>query len=75
MDSTSSAAQIFPMTKSKTVYPKKPKVELETSESIAAQTQQFLSKGGQIDQINIGVSGVDPTVGRKHISIPKRNKG
>ena len=43
----------------------------ETSESIDKQIQQFLKAGGQIQQINPGVSGQQDTKGPKHISLSK----
>ena len=45
-----------------------------TSASIAAQTQAFLSGGGEITQINTGVSGMQSMVGSKHISLGDKAK-
>ncbi len=48
---------------------KKQNDDLETSKSIAAQTQAFLAAGGKIDNVKKGVSGVTTTKGPKHIKL------
>lgn len=41
----------------------------ETSESIANQVEAFLQSGGEIQQINTGVSGQQSVSGPKHITL------
>ena len=45
-----------------------------SSEAIAAQIKDFLSKGNKIKEIPIGTTGITHTGGTKHITI-SRNKG
>lgn len=53
---------------------KKPLLETETSQSIAAQTADFLSSGGAIEKIASGVSGQASMTGRRHITLtPSRS--
>jgi len=42
---------------------------LETSESIAAQVEAFLNKGGEIQQVDTGVSGQKNMSGPRHITL------
>ncbi len=46
---------------------------IETSESIASQTEAFLKAGGKVQEIPRGVSGQPSAAARKHITIS--NKG
>ena len=64
------------MAKSKNEFSKKQKSTSETSESITDQIEKFLSSGGEIKQVDSGVSGVAPkSGGRQHITItPKKPK-
>lgn len=41
----------------------------ETSESIASQVEAFLKQGGEIKQIDTGVSGQKDTAGPRHITL------
>ncbi|TPE54062.1 hypothetical protein FJM67_05460 [Maribrevibacterium harenarium] len=41
----------------------------ETSETIARQMEEFLARGGQIEQVAQGVSGVSHTSGSRHITL------
>ena len=60
------------MPRKKEAKSKKSSLIAETSESIALQTAQFLKKGGKVEVIQRGVSGREPTVGRKHITYAKK---
>ena len=60
------------MPRKKETKSKKPPVGSETSESIALQTAEFLKSGGEVDIIQRGVSGREPTEGRKHITYAKK---
>ncbi|MFS1524828.1 hypothetical protein ACL7TT_12060 [Microbulbifer sp. 2304DJ12-6] len=51
---------------------RKQSTPLETSESIEAQVQAFLAKGGEIEQVPKGVSGQTNTAGPKHITLGKK---
>ncbi|MDP5210402.1 hypothetical protein [Microbulbifer sp. 2205BS26-8] len=51
---------------------RKQSTSLETSESIEAQVQAFLEKGGEIQQVPKGVSGQTNTAGPKHITLGKK---
>ena len=42
---------------------------IETSESIAAQVEAFLKQGGEIQQIDTGVSGQKNVSGPRHITL------
>lgn len=55
--------------KPKTAAKKKQPAALETSETIEAQTKAFLEAGGEITNINSGVSGQKSMAGPKHISL------
>lgn len=48
---------------------KKAAAAVESSESIAAQTKAFLASGGEIEQINSGISGQQSMAGPKHIKL------
>ncbi|MBR9911888.1 MAG: hypothetical protein GYB33_16205 [Gammaproteobacteria bacterium] len=48
---------------------KKQPVAVESSESIAQQTEAFLKSGGSIDHIKSGISGQQSMAGPKHISL------
>ena len=52
---------------------KKQPAASETSQSIAEQTEAFLRAGGQIQEINSGVSGQESLAGRKHISLGNKS--
>ena len=58
------------MSKSSSKSAKK-SASVETSESINQQIQQFLKSGGEIQQINSGVSGQTDGKGPKHITLGK----
>ena len=60
------------MTRKKEIKSKKPSVGSATSESIALQTIEFLKAGGEVDVIQRGISGREPTEGRKHIAYAKK---
>ncbi|GAB3484113.1 hypothetical protein [Marinomonas epiphytica] len=47
---------------------KKQPAATETSESIEKQMQEFLARGGEINQIETGVSGQSQT-GTRHITL------
>lgn len=49
-------------------HPKKPPADINR-ESIAEQTEAFLKSGGQIQEVDAGVSGQAPPMGRRHITI------
>jgi len=49
------------------------KVDENSSAGIASQIEAFLSKGKEINEIPVGVSGITHTGGTKHITI-SRNK-
>ncbi|GAB2894996.1 hypothetical protein GCM10027180_26070 [Microbulbifer echini] len=51
---------------------RKQATSLETSESIEAQVQAFLAKGGEIEQVPKGMSGQTNTSGPKHITLGKK---
>lgn len=59
------------MAKAKTISKKKQPAAVETSESIAAQTKEFLKHGGQIEVVESGVSGQESMAPRKYASFPK----
>ena len=42
---------------------------VETSESIAKQMEEFLARGGQIEQVAQGVSGMNNGAGSRHITL------
>ncbi len=42
---------------------------VETSMSIEEQTKAFLQSGGQVEQVNTGVSGQIGIAGPRHISL------
>ena len=48
---------------------KKQPASVETSQSIEEQTQAFFKAGGEIDQIQTGVSGQVGLAGPRHISL------
>ena len=48
---------------------KKQPAAAETSLSIEEQTKAFLKQGGEIEQINSGVSGQQSMAGPKHITL------
>ena len=48
---------------------------VETSLSIEQQTAAFLASGGQVEQVNTGVSGQVGIAGPKHISLGNRPSG
>lgn len=48
---------------------KKQAAAVETSDSIAKQMEEFLSRGGQIEQIDSGVSGQTNFKGSRHITL------
>lgn len=48
---------------------KKQPAAVETSDSIAKQMEEFLSRGGQIEQIDSGVSGQTNFKGSRHITL------
>lgn len=48
---------------------KKQPVAVETSLSIEEQTKAFLESGGEIEQINSGVSGQQSMAGPRHITL------
>jgi len=48
---------------------KKQPAAVETSLSIEEQTLAFLKSGGEIEQINSGVSGQQSMAGPKHITL------
>ena len=48
---------------------KKQPAAVETSESIAAQTEAFLKKGKKIEVIQSGVSGQPSLAAKKHIRL------
>ncbi len=47
----------------------KKSAEQESSQSIEEQTKAFLASGGEIQQINSGVSGQQSVAGPKHINL------
>ncbi|PID41808.1 MAG: hypothetical protein CSA52_01080 [Gammaproteobacteria bacterium] len=53
----------------KTQSKKKEPAATATSASIEKQVQEFLAKGGNIEQIKSGVSGQQSLAGRKHIKL------
>ncbi|GAA3916849.1 hypothetical protein [Litoribacillus peritrichatus] len=59
--------------KSKSVSKKKETQAVETSLSIEEQTRAFLSAGGNIEQVNTGVSGQQSMKGTKHIVLNPSN--
>jgi hypothetical protein len=48
---------------------KKQPTATQTSKSIQEQTEAFLGSGGEITQVNSGISGQQSVAGPKHISI------
>ncbi len=60
------------MPKKKQASKKKVRVADETSESIALQTAEFLKAGGEVEVVQRGISGREPTEGRKHITYAKK---
>jgi hypothetical protein len=46
--------------------------QVETSQSIAAQTAAFLKSGGKIEEVPRGVSGQPSLAARKHITISSK---
>lgn len=46
----------------------------ETSDSIASQVEAFLKQGGEIQQIDTGVSGQQNVSGPRHITLGNSNK-
>ena len=52
-----------------TTSKKKQPAAVETSQSIEEQTRAFLEKGGEIAEINTGVSGQQSLAGPKHITL------
>ncbi len=48
---------------------------VETSLSIEQQTAAFLAAGGQVEQVNTGVSGQVGIAGPKHITLGNRPSG
>lgn len=48
---------------------KKQAAATESSQSIEEQTKAFLASGGEIEQINSGVSGQQSMAGPKHIKL------
>ena len=46
----------------------------ETSDTIAKQMEEFLSRGGHIEQIDSGVSGQTDYKGSRHITLGNSNK-
>lgn len=44
-----------------------------SADSIEAQTAKFLSSGGKVQQIPLGVSGQVATSGPRHITLGKRH--
>lgn len=53
---------------------KKQPAAIETSKSIAEQTRAFLKAGGEIQQINSGISGQQSLAGPRHISLGNKEK-
>lgn len=53
----------------KSASKRKQQASSETSASIEEQTRAFLEGGGEIQQINTGVSGQQSIRGPKHISL------
>ncbi len=51
---------------------KKQQAAIETSQSIAEQTEAFFKAGGKIQQIRSGVSGLQSLAGPKHITLGKK---
>ena len=47
----------------------------ETSASLAAEVEKFLSTGGKIQEIPQGVSGQVATTGPRHITLGRRKEG
>jgi hypothetical protein len=47
--------------------------EVFSAENIAKQTEEFIKKGGKIQQIPIGVSGQVQTSGPRHITLGTRD--
>ncbi|SMF14208.1 hypothetical protein SAMN02745866_00917 [Alteromonadaceae bacterium Bs31] len=62
------------MSSNKNHFKKKQKDTDESSDTIAAQTEAFLSSGHEIQYIQSGVSGLSPITGKKHITISSPNK-
>lgn len=52
----------------------KTQTPLETSESIAAQVAAFLKQGGEIQQIDNGVSGQKNVSGPRHITLGNKSR-
>jgi SutA RNAP-binding domain len=48
---------------------KKQPAAAETSQSIEDQTKAFLAGGGEVEQINSGVSGQQSMAGPRHITL------
>jgi len=53
---------------------KKAPSAIETSRTIAEQTEAILKAGGKVDQIKSGVSGQQSLAGPKHISLGNKPK-
>lgn len=53
---------------------KKQDAATETSDSIAKQMEEFLARGGHIEQIDSGVSGQTDYKGSRHITLGNSNK-
>jgi hypothetical protein len=53
---------------------KKSAASTGTSQSIEEQTAAFLESGGEINQINTGVSGIESMSGPKHITLGNKPK-
>jgi len=58
-------------TKTRSTGKKKQPTAIESSQTIAEQTEAFFKAGGKIDQIGIGVSGQQNLTGPKHITLGK----
>ncbi len=53
---------------------KKQPTATQTSQSIQEQTKAFLGAGGEITQVDAGVSGQQSMAGPKHISIGNKSR-
>jgi hypothetical protein len=53
---------------------KKQPASVETSQSIEEQTKAFLAQGGQVEAVQIGMSGQQNLTGPKHITLGNKSQ-
>jgi hypothetical protein len=53
---------------------KKQPASVETSQSIEEQTKAFLAQGGQVETVQIGMSGQQNLTGPKHITLGNKSQ-